>query len=331
MKQRWMTLGICLMAGCASNGEPVTPNAPAQAPATAPQEDHTAQDPISDPQTADGPLAKVLPEWFVGDAQAWWEDATVVFVGKYRTESGPCVFHDDGSSDMLLNLLLDVETVYKGQLEHKSIGFNPGATPSRALPWSMEPSRRYLVFLKTEEPLTTALADPAQPPQDHLWPSHFVATVDLSATAQQAEADRKRVDTWIARQNTAWSTQAWNALRTTPSPTADTLDTFRHIIRRELANQNRPQKDWLTHLGPPDAKPKPKTLRWDLNHTDRLNPSPKTVVAFIEVTFYPDGGLQTYREDFHIHDTTWRTLTHQESTTLNLTNHIIDYTRTRRR
>lgn len=281
--------------GCASN-QPTPEPSNEPAPSTEPTPPA--------PTGLEARVAELVADHLEVDPR-WLEAASVVAVGRLETGSYPCIFHEDGSSDMPASHTFEVEEVLlAGSLARPTIDLAPPYEPSLDWPGEVRDGARYLLFLAPSESSQALLADENEHfgVYTQLGQSEIVAMVDLGATPEELAERRGAVERHGEMEAYELDDERWKALRKTPGVSPEELMSALFALRNDRFAQWQTRDDVIAALGPPDRTRKEKGEVIDtyfVNAADAEHPSETTFVAQIELTS-ARGELFDYAEDFLI-------------------------------
>lgn len=248
-------------------------------------------------------VAQLVSEHHDLDA-TWLSEATVVAVARLETGSYPCIFHEDGSTDMPMSRTFTVEEVLvRGPLGRDTIDLAPPGTPSERWPHDLRDGRRYLLFLSPSADSQALLAS-----EDHsfgvytqLHEPEIVAIVDLDATLEDVQAQRRAAQTHVEREAYVLDNARWQALRSTTGVTGPELMSALHALQTDRLPHWQTRAEALADLGDPDETGREDGETVDtyfVNLRDMQPPTEGRFVARIQLVSTPEGTLHAYREEF---------------------------------
>lgn len=270
------------------------PEPPPPAPETHPACDDEKPDLTENP-------CEMVSAWQPCDP-AWVDESSVIFVAVLDEYEYPCVFHEDGSSDMILARSFQVEKVLAGQVKVPAVNISMIPQEDQPVPEQFAEGRRYLVLMDAADDTLELLADAstAWNLANEPHASEVVAMVDLSQSAQEAEALTTQASLSGEHDGFTFDPQKWEALRSAEDNDLQEQQQFLQFIQAQVLTEGATLGQVRSWLGEPDhwwMNAHGIAHRWNLHRRSSTDPAKDMISIRLETWFDTDLTLVTWKVD----------------------------------
>lgn len=254
--------------------------------------------------------------------RAWDREATVVVKAGYKTHGQMCLFLPGGGNVMLSRTSFVPSAALRGKVACPTFDKHPFGLGGPQFPHNFAEGRTYLVFLKPTEASLAKLntPDPTGAAIAALTDDEYVAVVDLSETAAEAEAGRTPATKSGTHDGFTFTPVRWDALREADDVAGlDVQEQYLSFIRAVVLKPGASAKDVRSYLGRPTVwtvKSDGFSCAYRLHHGK--NEGKGTVVGEVTIEFSADLKMRKFEVGYGRctrkteHESSWEAVTPDE-------------------
>ena len=188
--------------------------------------------------------------------ESWATNATVVFIGTYKSSTYPCIFDGDGGSVMPARYYFDVgkRMTIKGKIGRMAVDFNTcGLNPKTTPPFFLE-DRKYLVFMDPKPENINILTN-----QEAFFTlfnlienEEIISIIDISQNKTEAESLSVKSHKKGSFKGFEFTPEKWKSLRNAKKSNVKEHNTYIPFIQNIVLTKNATLKHIRSYLGDPD-------------------------------------------------------------------------------